>query len=82
MKRICDENKKIKQTGEERRVTETRKRKRKAGPETFSEGHPALILISWNPILLAIADAVRMSMGQDPPSWSTKGSSTAKFDSK
>ena len=49
MKRICDKNIKIKQTGEEskeKRVTETRKRKRKSEPETFSEGHPALILIS------------------------------------
>ena len=85
MKRICDKNKDINQTGEESketRVTETSTRKRKTEPETFSEGHPALILISWNPIFLAIADAVRMSVGQDPPSWSTKGSSTAKFDSK
>ena len=49
MKRICDKNKEIKQTGEEskeKRVTETRKTKRKTEPETFSEGHPALILIS------------------------------------
>ena len=49
MKRICDENNKMKQTGEESKeksVTETRKRKRKTEPETFSEGHPALILIS------------------------------------
>ena len=47
MGRICDKNKKIKQTGEEskeKRVTETRKRNTE--PETFSEGHPALILIS------------------------------------
>ena len=51
-------------------------------PETFSLGHPALIFISLNPTLFAIALAVRMSVGQEPPSWSTIGSSILKFDSK
>ena len=63
--RIEKERKEEKRKEEERKE---RKETEKSVPETFSEGHPALRLISWKPILLAIADAVRMSVGQDPPS--------------
>lgn len=48
-------------------------------PETFSLGQPALILISLKPVFLAIAEAARMSDGQEPPSCSTKGSSIPKL---